>query len=66
MCIYCMLLLFRYPQMSEANNVDGNTQNSSGEKPRPVISQEFVPTSVLRKFHCDKHDQVGFILLTAP
>lgn len=47
----------RYPQMSEANNVDGNTQNSSGEKPRPVISQEFVPTSVLRKFHCDKHDQ---------
>ena len=45
--------------MSEANTISGSLQNSSGAKTNPVISQAFVPTSVLRKFHCDKHDQVG-------
>ncbi len=51
--------------MSEANPVVGNLETSSGGKPHPVISQAFVPTSVLRKLHCDKHDQVSVIVLTA-
>ncbi|XP_028400549.1 eukaryotic translation initiation factor 4E transporter-like isoform X2 [Dendronephthya gigantea] len=57
----------RYPNMSEAATVGSSSLNAkvpsscqSGVKPNtnyPAISQAFVPTSVLRKYHCDKHDQ---------
>ena len=59
-----MCVLYRYPRLSEANTVVGNTDTNSGVKANPVISQAFVPTSVLRKLHCDKHDQVCDIVDT--
>ena len=52
------VFLFRYPRMPEANSLVGIADKSSAVKTNPVISQAFVPTSVLRKLHCDKHDQV--------
>lgn len=55
------VLCCRYPANLPETTTNGvNAQDLSADKPSAVIAKAFVPTSVLRKYHCDKHDhQVG-------